>query len=253
MRSTLKLCAFVVFATNALAQPTQWLYTATGNNAAAIQSELDRFRRDLGDLNPNEPNSFPAGRREINWDGVGGNQGINSLPQDYFHRISPRGLILSTPGTRLRVSGDRETPTFAMRDLSTEDWGDNVVAFSGDKLFAPIRSTVTDIEFRVPSNDDIACVTAFGAVFVDVDRAGSSVEFTMADGTTRKFAAPLQPAGISGFSFVGVRFASGCIVNVRLVNGDTPIESTDRSHSNPDRVGIDDLIYSEPISVSRGR
>ena len=121
MPSSTQLCLLVTLATPVFAQPTQWLYTATGENAAAIQSEVDRFRRDLGDLNPNQPNSYPAGRREINWDGVGGSQGNDNLPQDFFHRTSPRGLILSTPGIRLKVSGDRETPSFAMRDLTLTD------------------------------------------------------------------------------------------------------------------------------------
>jgi hypothetical protein len=253
MRLTTEVCLLVALVTPVFAQPTQWLYTATGDNAAGIQSEVDRFRRDLGDLNPNQPNSFPAGRREINWDGVGGTQGNDNLPQDFFHRTSPRGLILSTPGTRLKVSGDRDTPSFAMRDLTQSDWADEVIAFSGDKFFAPIRSTVTDVEFRMPGTNEIACVTAFGAVFMDVDRTGSSMEVTMADGSKRTFAAPVQSVSSRGFSFVGARFASGCIVNVRLVNGDTPVDTRDSSHPNPDRVGIDDFIYAEPVSVTRGR
>jgi len=252
MRSPMEVYLLVILATPVFAQPTQWLYAATGETASAIQNEVNRFRSDLGDLNPNEPNSFPAGRREINWDGVGGTQGNDNLPQDFFHRTSPRGLILSTPGIRLKVSGDRDTPSFAMRDLTSSDWIDEVVAFSADKFFAPIRSTITDVEFRVPGTQEIACVTAFGAVFMDVDRTGSLMEVTMADGSTRTFAAPVQP-GSRGFSFVGVRFAAGCIVNVRLVNGDTPVDSADRSHPNPDRVGIDDFIYAEPLSVTRGR
>ena len=253
MRSTLNVCLLLSLIPSAFAQPSQAVYAATGDTTGAIQSEVDRFRRDLGTLNPNETSQFPAGRREINWDGVGGTQGNDNLPQDFFHQTSPRGLILSTPGTRLKVSGDRDTASFAMRDLSMVDWVEDVVAFSGDKFFAPIGSTITVVEFRLPGTQEIACVPAFGAVFVDADRTGSSMEVTLADGTKREFPVPVQPFPNRGFSFIGVRFTSGCIASVRLVNGDTPVDAKEVSHPKPDRVGIDDFIYGEPVSLTRWR
>lgn len=245
--------ALACCASSAFAQ-TQWFYSATGGSPAAIQAEVDRFRRDLGDLNPNEARSFPGGRREINWDGVGGTQGNDNLAGDFFHKTSPRGLIMSTPGRRLKVSGDRDAASFNMRDVTRDQWGMiEFGAFSGDKFFAPMGSTITDIEFRVPGTDDVACVPAFGVVFLDIDRGGQSYfEVGLTDGTSRKFVAPLQPVRSKGMSFAGVRFGGGaCIASVRVVNGDHPVDTEDIPVPFPDGVGIDDFIYGEPVAVSR--
>jgi hypothetical protein len=78
--------------------------SASGVNAAAIQSIVDSFRTDLGTLNPNQAGSaLGGGRREINWDGVPAQfSAPNSIPADFFNVTSPRGS--STP---LRAQGFR--------------------------------------------------------------------------------------------------------------------------------------------------
>ena len=253
MRSLLCLGISLFVALPALPQAAQWLYSATGGSPASIQGEVDRFRRDLGDLNANESRSFPAGRREINWDGVGGTLGNDNLPGDFFHKTSPRGLIMATPGLRLKVSGDQASPSFLMKDVTRDEWGlIEFGPFSNEKFFAPIGSTITDIEFRLPGTDDVACVRAFGAVFLDVDRGGqSSLEFLLNDGTVRKFIAQIQPVRSKGMSFVGGRFVDACIVNVRIHNGSHPIDTLDIPTPLPDGVGLDDFVYSEPIAIPR--
>lgn len=64
----------------------------SGANAAAIQATVDQFRADLGGaLNPNNGQSFPTGRREINWDGVPDQfSSPNFLPPNFFNVNSPR-------------------------------------------------------------------------------------------------------------------------------------------------------------------
>ena len=86
--------------------PTSFTFQeATGANAAAIQSVVDAFRTDLGTLNANTAGSVGSGRREINWDGVPDAQAAPStLPADFFNTTSPRGVVLSTPGTGFQVS-----------------------------------------------------------------------------------------------------------------------------------------------------
>lgn len=242
----------IAVAVPAYSQQTQWVYAASGGSPTSILTEVDRFRRDLGDLNPNEARSFPGGRREINWDGVGGTQGNDNLPGDFFHKTSPRGLIMATPGRRMKVSGDQGSPSFLMRDITRDEWGlAEFGPFSGEKFFATIGSTITDVEFRIPGTDEVACVRGFGAIFMDIDRGGqSSLEFLLSDGTTRVFRPHLPPAKSKGLSFIAARFQDVCIANVRITSGDHPVDTPDIPVPFPDGVGLDDFIYGEPLSLT---
>lgn len=253
MRRFMNLGFCLLTAMPAFPQAAHWLYSATGATPSAIQPEVDRFRKDLGDLNPNQAQTFPAGRREINWDAVGGTQGNNDLPGDFFHKTSPRGLVMSTPGQRLKVSGDADSPSFLMKDVTKDDWGSAQFApFSNSKFFAPMGSTITDIEFRLPGTDNVACVTGFGAVFMNVTRGGQSfVEVALTDGSVRKFMAPVQPVKAKGLSFLGIRFPEGCVVSVRINSGSIAVDALEIPSSTPDAVGLDDFIYSEPVAIPR--
>jgi len=247
---TLWLLVFLTLRTVG-AQSGVSVYAASAANASSLEPTVTKFRSDLGDLNPNEARSLPAGRREINWDAVGGTQGNNNLPGDFFHINSPRGLIMSTPGQRLKVSGDNGTDSFLMKDVTRDQWGlIEFGAFSGDKFFAPMGSPVTDIEFRIPGSSQVGCVAGFGAVFMDVDRGGQSfIEFGLSDGTVRKINAPLSGARSKGLSFVGARFTDTCILSVRIQAGDRPVDNPDIPVPLPDGVGLDDFIYSEPKAI----
>src|SRR5438094_1025398 len=82
-------------------------FSASGSSPAGIQATVDAYRADLGTLNPNVAGSFGSGRREINWDGVPDALAApNNLPVNFFNVNSPRGVILSTPGTGLQVSAN---------------------------------------------------------------------------------------------------------------------------------------------------
>ncbi len=250
----LSLIGFSLFlAAPAFPQAAHWLYSGTGATPTAIQTEVERFRADLGTLNANEARSFTGGRREINWDAVGGTLGNDNLPVDFFHKTSPRGLLMATPGRRLKVSGDASSPSFLMKDVTRDEWGlIEFGPFSGEKFFAPIGSTITDIEFRIPGTDEVACVTSFGAVFMDVDRGGQSFMLVrLTDGSQRKFVAAVQPNRSKGLSFLGVRFQNACIASVRLNSGDHPVDTPDIPVPLPDGVGLDDFIYSEPVPLVR--
>ena len=253
MRSLSLLSFSLLLVVPAFSQSAHFLYSGTGATPASIQGEVERFRQDLGVLNANEAKSFTGGRREINWDGVGGTQGNDNLPVDFFHKTSPRGLLLATPGMRLKVSGDSSSPSFLMKDVTRDEWGlIEFGPFSSEKFFAPIGSTITDIEFRIPGTDDVACVAAFGAVFMDIDRGGQSfMVVRLTDGSERKFVAAVQPIRSKGLSFLGVRFQNACIASVLLNSGDHPVDTPDIPVPLPDGVGLDDFIYSEPVPLVR--
>src|SRR5262249_45569003 len=70
----------------------QSVISASGPDADSIQPAVDLFRDRLGELRPNEPVSFPDGRREINWDGVpAALSSPNPFPGDFFNfNAAPR-------------------------------------------------------------------------------------------------------------------------------------------------------------------
>src|SRR5512147_2416611 len=77
--------------------------TASGDLTAA----LTQFRGLLGDSANRVVGQQAGGRREVNWDGVGGAiLNVNTFPGDQFNRVVPRGQVLTTPGTGLRVSDE---------------------------------------------------------------------------------------------------------------------------------------------------
>ena len=92
--------------------PTAWAgfvaFESAGANPGAITSSQDAFRTAVGGGTVAGANgSFGGLRREINWDGVPDSfSDPNNLPADFFNLTSPRGLVLSTPGTGLLVSAN---------------------------------------------------------------------------------------------------------------------------------------------------
>ncbi len=222
-------------------------FSAGGKDAAAIQSTVDQFRSTLG---ANNAAGAPAaaGRREINWDGVPA-QFLDSLPPDFFNKNSTRGLVMSTPGSRLKVSGDQGSTSFRFADVTDQQWGPNELApFSAQKLFSPMGSNTTDITFFVPGTAQPANVTAFGAVFADVDLADSSWMELYSPLGVKIAAVPVPAAGVStlGLSFVGA-VTDEPVARVRLVSGNVALDSRCLTWES-DAAALDDFIYSEPIA-----
>ena len=226
---------------------------ATGPVSATIQSAVDQFRSSLG-ANNGVGGAFDNGRREVNWDGVPA-ASLDPFPGDFFRVRSPRGIEFFTPGTRMKVSGDPDTPSFEFADVtarlpgSGEPWGPiELSTFSPFKMFAPIDSVITDLRFHVPGTNTPATVTAFGAVFVDVDLAATTrIElYDVGDTLIYSHDVPVSGVQSEGLSFVGVRLPIGeRALRVRLIAGSHPI-NTGFSDPPPDGVGIDDVIFAEP-------
>lgn len=96
-------------------------------------------------------------------------------------------------------------------------------------------------------------MTAFGAVFSDVDKAGSAtLTFFDGDEAIGSFAVPAK-SGESHFSFLGVRFLNRSITKVVVAHeGLLSAGQKDLSQGGPkDLVVLDDFIYSEPARVGK--
>ena len=156
------------------------VFQAAGPTAESIQSTVDAFRAAVGEPNnANTPGPLPVdGRREINWDGGGSD--ATTAP------VTPFDVFLSTRGARFttRGKGLSQAPPAggAQGGLATlfnnPTYGDIFAAFSPLRLFTPVRSNITEGTFFIPGTNGAtpAKVTAFGAVFTDVDRQDGAEE-----------------------------------------------------------------------------
>jgi hypothetical protein len=253
MRRQSLLVSFVVALGGAcLAWPT-WaapaVFEAAGADPAAITATRDLFRAAVGGGTVAGPNgSFGGLRREINWDGVPDSRSDpNALPGDFFNVNSPRGLVLTTPGTGFLVSANsgQATPTlfgFAS-DLQT---------FSAQRLFTAVNSNITDVSFFLPGTTTAATTTAFGAVFVDVEVAQqTSLQFFDIHNQL-VFSRSALVGGNQGLSFLGASYTDGTAISrVRITSGaNTILANGQLGNLNDDVVVMDDFIYAEPLAVA---
>jgi hypothetical protein len=230
--------------------PAASIFSDSGANAASIADTVDAFRAALGSPNNgNNPGPLPSGRREINWDG-GGPPVINgTAPVTPFTTFQDsRGATFTTPGTGLTQAA--ATGGLLSLDLINPQYATLFAPFSPNRLFAPIGSNITDAFFSIPGTGGTtpAGVIGFGAVFSDVDLAGTSIAF----GTTAGEIGPLAVPTFSGnqtFSFLGILLgpAEGLITNVRIVTGTTALGPSESP--GVDLVVMDDFLYGEPRVV----
>jgi hypothetical protein len=233
------------------AQASSVIFSGAGVGAASIQTVVDNFRNAVGNPNnANNPGELTSGRREINWDGGGTANTPGGTPFNAFQNI--RGALFTTPGTGFTQSpvaaGGLDTvfgnPTYV--DLFT--------TFSPARVFVPVGSNITDVTFFIPGTNGAvpATVTAFGAVFTDVDLANtSSIQYFDINGVSLgTFFAPNVVGATNTLSFLGVLFNAGeQISRVRIISGNTALSMTAVDGPNVDLVGLDDFIYAEPRSV----
>lgn len=235
-------------ASAASADPAFTIYEAAGANAAAVSSTRDAFRAAVGGGTVAGANgSFGGLRREINWDGVPeARSDPNALPGDFFNTTSPRGVVLSTPGTGFLVSANAggSTPTLF-------GFANDFQTFSAQKLFTAVNSNTIDVQFFVHGTSLLASTSAFGLFFVDVEVAGStSLAFYDANGALI-WSHDALVGGNQGLSFLGATVSGGAISRVRITSGSNTIVSNGvLGNPNDDVVVMDDFLYAEPLQTT---
>ncbi|HSE35791.1 MAG TPA: hypothetical protein VLG74_00725, partial [Blastocatellia bacterium] len=209
------------------------VFQAAGTSAASIQSTVDQFRAALGLTNNGNNPGQPGGHREINWDGGSPTNAATSLSG------TPLTAFLNTRGANIttRGSGFVQAPASGLADtFGNSSYATIFHAFSPLRLFSPIGSNVTVVEFAVPgSNGNTpATTTGFGVVFTDVDspdgsrpddrtgnrHASTVIEYFGTHGELLfKSFAPASP-GDGNLSFLGVVFDDARIARVKIIAGD---------------------------------
>jgi hypothetical protein len=217
------------------------IFSASGD----ITAKANEFRSQLGVLNTTP--GVTGGRREINWDGVPDSLTGIKLAPDFFNATNPgapasrqRGLVYAgTSDAMVSKTNFTEVNASAAPSFS---------AFSGNKTFAVVNSSLWPVEFTVPGQNTLATVKGFGLVVVDADKDNSTfLEFFNEDRSLGVYYVPAH-TGSSNFSFLGVYFKNEVITMVkighegRLADGEKDISNG----GNKDLVVFDDFIYSEP-------
>ena len=242
------VCVFAVAATvSSVASAAFIEFELGGANAAAIQATVDNFRAALGNPNNgNAPGPLNTGRREINWDGGGTATTPAGTPFNGFQGI--RGALFTTPGTgfvQAPPSGGAGGGLATFFNNAT--YGTTFTTFSAPRLFTPAGSTITDVTFFVPGiiGPVPSTVTGFGAIFSDVDIAGSSsLTFFDVNGAVLFSDTSIAPGALS---FAGALDPNARIARVRIVSGNTALGPNDGGAV--DVVALDDFIFAEPRAI----
>lgn len=247
MQPIRSLLALALFGTACATHAAAVVSSGAAAGAAGLQPTVDAFRASLGTLNPNVAGSLGSGRREINWDGTpDALSAPNPLPANFFNANSPRGAVLSTPGTGFQVSANAAIGPVRFGNLNP-DYPARFSTFSPQRLFVALDSNVTDVTFFVPGSTVLATVGAFGAVFTDVDLSNTtSLQlFDADDALLGTFYAPPGGSASETLSFLGVRYDAGeQIGRVRITAGNTAPGPNETGAV--DVVAMDDFIYAEP-------
>lgn len=229
--------------------PPAFVTFQTLGDSVSIAAKLTEFRAALGGT-LNAPNSPPAdsGRREINWDGVpAALTDVDTFPATFFNVNSKRGAVYATPGTGLRVDSTAFAsinPAFAAQ----------FTTFSPKKLFMPVGSNKVEVRFQLAGTTTAGLVKGFGAVFADVDRAGSTtIEFFDAHDVLLGTVTAPNHSDAHLLSFVGAVFPAPVVARVLITSGDAPLSATAVDISaggTQDLVVMDDFVYGEPRQLS---
>ena len=143
------------------------VFQAADPDSASIQATSTRIARRLArSTTATRPGRFRADVAEINWDG-GGSTATSIAATPFAGFLNTRGALFVTPG-----SGFVQAPSSGLADtFSNPDYATIFQPFSPVRLFSPIGSTRTDVEFFVPGSGGglVATTRGFGAIFSDVD------------------------------------------------------------------------------------
>jgi hypothetical protein len=240
-----------VVVTPAVAQGAGFLTYSSSGTANVNQSIAD-FQATVGGVdNANASGSQATGFRSVNWDAPIVPVFPNAFPPDFFNNIAnfppTRGLVVGAVGNGLNASDD----DFASLNA---DYADEFNAFSGTKTFSPTSTNVLYARFEVPNATGVpGSHVGFGAVFSDVDTAGSTtIEFFNGNTSLGSFEAPVR-SDANGHSFLGVIWTNTNRVTsakITLGNGTLGASVQDISDGGTaDLVIVDDFFYGEPRVV----
>jgi hypothetical protein len=238
------------------------VFQASGPSVTSIQGSISEYRLALGGQNNGNDGSHTDGRREINWDGGNvANLTTTISPNPFAGFQTTRGALFTTPDG----VGFVQAPPSGLASASVFNnptYATIFTAFSPSRLFSPIGSNVTEVDFFVPGGGNVPATTrGFAAVFTDVDQPDGSGPGEKHG--NRKSSTLIQYFGTHGellfssfvpaspgdrsLSFFGVIFPDARIAHVRITSGNVAPGPDDSAKA--DVVVMDDFIYGEPNAI----
>lgn len=233
-------------------------FTATGNDADSIRTDVDTFRNAIGDLNAPHPINNVGGRRQINWDAApDAISAPNDFPGDFFNGDAfprARGIEFSAANDELYLSATAASGEGIEFDNFDSSYSSLFTVFSAERLFAPVETNVVDVRFFSPADQTTpALVDSFGVIFTDVDFANVTkmVFYDQQDNPVYTLNAPAS-SGNETLSLAGVKFDAPCVRWVRITTGNTALAPgvVETPENGYDLVAMDDFIYGEPQPIT---
>lgn len=223
----------------------------TGSGAANVATAITNFQNALGGANnASNPGPIATGFRSINWDaGIVPVQPA-AFPENFFNTTAgpTRGLIVGAGGNAIQASNN----DFAGINAT---YAGQFEAFSNANTFGVTANTnILWARFELPAAAGVpGRVQGFGAVFSDVDVAGSTtIEFFNGNTSLGTFEVPVR-TDANGHSFLGVVWTDAQRVTacrLTLGNGNLGAANNDITDGGAnDLVVVDDFFYGEPQLV----
>jgi len=218
---------------------------------ASIQPTVDAFRAAIGGSNNGDGPSTLGGRREVNWDG-GATAEMSGNFLTEFRNTRGIQIFANTSGLWQTPPDD---PAFTSINPS---YATKFSAFSPNRVLTTIggsgSSPQLSVEFFTPGTNGMgSAVSAFGAVFSDVDRFSSNISlmfYNLSDFQNPVAWLFVPPGTVpeGSLSFVGlVGDANEKIGHIIIHAGDVPPNSgAEDPMTFSDVIVMDDFIYAEP-------
>ena len=242
---------FVLTPPPAQAQASGFTTFSAAGTADVTQAIADFQTAVGGSNNGNTSGSQTTGFRSINWDAGIVPVHPAAFPPDFFNNIAnfppTRGLIVGAGGNGLNASDN----DFANINAN---YADEFNAFSNSNTFSPTSTNILWARFEVPNATGVpAAVAGFGAVFSDVDTAGSTnIEFFNGNTSLGTFEVPVR-TDANGHSFLGVVWTNTTrVTSVKIKCGSGTLGAANQDVSDggtDDLVVVDDFFYAEPRRV----
>jgi hypothetical protein len=244
----------------------------TGGNAGnttGAATALSNFEAAIGGTkNTGAPQS--SGFRTITWDGVKVDGTDAAAGANSTVVITP-GHTVGIPLDRFQGQGVFFGAIYAVTndgfvDVNASVGGSNPVlfqAFSTPNTFAMFNDNGIDFKFVVPSSPFTPPVSAvsrgFGAIFLNVQQAGTTIQYFHGSTLLDTLSVPVTPTAGSTV-FAGELFSNAIVTNVLLTLGQgvifkfdgTTVVGGGANSATNNLVATDDFVYAEPQAAGNG-